>query len=81
MPEEMTENLYELTDAQRKERGIESLPGSLGEAIELTEQSQLVREVLGDHAFERFLWIKKNEWNDFRVQVTQYELEKLLPIL
>ena len=81
LPEEMTENLYELTDAQRKERGIESLPGSLGEAIELTEQSQLVREVLGDHAFERFLWTKKNEWNDYRVQVTQYELEKLLPIL
>lgn len=81
LPDEMTENLYELTDAQRKERGIESLPGSLGEAIEMTEQSELVREVLGDHAFERFLWIKKNEWNDFRVQVTQYELDKLLPIL
>ena len=81
LPEEMTENLYELTDAERKARGIESLPGSLGEAIELTEQSQLVREVLGDHAFERFLWIKKNEWNDFRVQVTPYELEKLLPVL
>jgi glutamine synthetase len=81
LPPEMTENLYELTEEERKARGIESLPGSLGEAIAETEKSELVREVLGDHAFERFIWLKKNEWNEFRIQVTQYELEKLLPIL
>ncbi|MEM4204997.1 MAG: type I glutamate--ammonia ligase [Candidatus Methanomethylicaceae archaeon] len=81
LPPEMTENLYELTEEERKARGIESLPGSLGEAIAETEKSELVREVLGDHAFERFIWLKKNEWDDFRIQVTQYELEKLLPIL
>lgn len=81
LPPEMTENLYELTEEQRKERGIESLPGSLGEAIAETEKSELVREVLGDHAFERFIWLKKNEWDEFRIQVTQYELDKLLPIL
>ena len=81
LPEEMTENLYELTDAERKAKGIESLPGSLGEAIAETEKSQLVKDVLGDHAFERFIWLKKNEWDDFRIQVTPYELEKLLPVL
>lgn len=81
LPPEMTENLYELTEEERKARGIESLPGSLGEAIAETEKSELVREVLGDHAFERFIWLKKNEWDDFRIQVTRYELEKLLPIL
>jgi len=81
LPPEMTENLYELTEEERKARGIESLPGSLGEAIAETEKSELVREVLGDHAFERFIWLKKNEWDEFRIQVTQYELEKLLPIL
>jgi len=81
LPPEMTENLYELTEEERKARGIESLPGSLGEAIAETEKSELVRDVLGDHAFERFIWLKKNEWNEFRIQVTQYELEKLLPIL
>jgi len=81
LPPEMTDNLYELTEEERKQRGIESLPGSLGEAIAATEKSELVREVLGDHAFERFIWNKKNEWDEFRVQVTQYELDKLLPIL
>lgn len=81
LPPEMTDNLYELTEDERKERGIESLPGSLGEAIAETEKSELVREVLGDHAFDRFIWLKKNEWDDFRIQVTQYELDKLLPIL
>ncbi len=81
LPPEMTENLYELTDEERKARGIESLPGSLGEAIAETEKSALVREVLGDHGFDRFIWLKKKEWDDFRIQVTQYELDKLLAIL
>ncbi len=81
LPSEMSDNLYELTDDERKERGIESLPGSLGEAIAYTEKSELVREVLGDHAFERFIWLKKNEWDEFRVQVTPWELDKYLPIL
>lgn len=81
LPPEMTENLYELTEEERREKGIESLPGSLGEAIAATEKSELVKETLGDHAFERFIWNKKNEWDEFRVQVTSYELNKLLPIL
>ncbi|MDO8587265.1 MAG: glutamine synthetase family protein [Armatimonadota bacterium] len=81
LPEPMEQNLYHLTDAERKKLGIESLPASLGEAVALTEQSELVRETLGDHAFERFIWIKKQEWDDFRIQVTGYELEKYLPIL
>lgn len=81
LPPEMTENLYELTEDERKAKGIESLPGSLGEAIAATEHSELVRETLGDHAFERFIWNKKNEWDQFRIQVTPFELEKLLPLL
>ena len=81
LPPEMTENLYELTEDERKERGIESLPGSLGEAIVETEKSELVRETLGDHAFQRFIWLKKNEWDEFRIQVTTWELEKYLSVL
>lgn len=81
LPAEMTENLYELTDEERKERGIESLPGSLGEAVAEAEKSQLVCETLGSHAFERLIWLKKNEWDEFRVQVTPWELERYLPIL
>jgi len=81
LPPEMTENLYELSEEERKAKGIECLPGSLGEAIAATEKSELVRETLGDHAFERFIWNKKNEWDEFRVQVTPWEVSKLLPIL
>jgi glutamine synthetase len=81
LPTEMTENLYELTEEERKAKGIESLPGSLGEAILETENSELMRETLGNHAFDRFVWLKKNEWDDFRIQVTPWELEKYLPVL
>ncbi len=81
LPPEMTENLYELTDDERKAKGIESLPGDLGEAVAETEKSELVRETLGDHAFERFIWLKKNEWDEFRVQVTPWELQRYLPVL
>ncbi len=81
LPEEMTQNLYELSEEERIARGIESLPASLGEAIAITEKSDLVRETLGDHAFERFIWNKKQEWNNFILHVTPWELEKYLPTL
>lgn len=74
-------NLYHLTDEERAERGIKSLPASLGEAISVAEKSGLLRETLGDHTFERFIAVKKQEWNEFRIQVTEYELKKYLPIL
>lgn len=81
LPEPMELNLYHLNDEERTERGIKSLPASLGEAIAITAKSELVRETLGDHCFERFIEIKKKEWDDFRIQVTEYELKRYLPIL
>jgi len=81
LSEPMELNLYHLTDEERAELGIKSLPASLGEALALTEKSELVRETLGDHIFERFLKIKKQEWDEFRIQVTEYEIKKYLPIL
>ncbi|MFH1563751.1 MAG: glutamine synthetase family protein [Nitrospirota bacterium] len=81
LPEPMDKNLYHLTDEERKEAGIESLPHSLGEAISLAENSELVRTALGEHVFNRFIQLKKWEWEEYRIQVTQYELEKFLPIL
>ncbi|MFA4857935.1 MAG: glutamine synthetase family protein [Candidatus Margulisiibacteriota bacterium] len=74
-------NLYHLTDEERAERGIKSLPASLGEAIQIMEKSELIREALGDHSFERFITLKKQEWDEFRIQVTDYEIKKYLPIL
>lgn len=81
LPEPMELNLYHLSDEERAERGIKSLPASLGEAIALTEKSELVKEALGKHTFERFIAVKKQEWDDFRIQVTEYELKRYLPIL
>jgi len=79
--EPMEQNLYHLTDIERKERGIEILPDSLGHAIAITESSELVKKTLGSHIFPRFIEIKKKEWDDYRVQVSRYELDKYLPIL
>jgi glutamine synthetase len=74
-------NLYHLSDAERKEAGIECLPGSLGEAISIAENSDLVKNALGEHIFPRFIHLKKQEWEEYRIQVTEYELNRYLPIL
>ncbi|NQU17956.1 MAG: glutamine synthetase [Candidatus Saganbacteria bacterium] len=74
-------NLYDLSDKERAERGIKSLPASLGQAIEVAEKSEFLREALGDHTFGRLIDLKKKEWDDFRIQVTEYEIKKYLPIL
>jgi glutamine synthetase len=77
----METNLYDLTPEERDARGIEQLPETLGEAIEELAHSELVREALGDHIFERYVELKREEWEEYRVQVTQWELEKYLPVL
>jgi glutamine synthetase len=81
LPDQMEKNLYHLSDKERKKLGIESLPASLGEAIALTAKSELVRKALGDHVFSRFVEIKQKEWEDYCIQVTEYELDKYLPVL
>ncbi len=81
LPEPLDKNLYELSDEEKKKAGIESLPGSLGEAVSITENSEFVRETLGDHIFTRFIELKKKEWEDYRIQVSAYELANLLPVL
>jgi glutamine synthetase len=81
VPDPVEENVYAMTEEERKKRGIGSLPASLSEAIELTEKSELVRKALGDHVFDAFIQNKKIEWDQYRIQVTEYELKKYLPIL
>jgi glutamine synthetase len=81
LPAPQEEDIYHMTDAERKGLGITSLPGSLNDAIELTEKSELVKEALGDHVFNAFIANKKAEWDDYRMNVTQWELKKYLPLL
>jgi glutamine synthetase len=81
LPDPMEKNLYHLSPDERRRLGIEQLPETLGEAIELTAQSELVLRTLGEHMFNRYIEIKRQEWDDYRVQVTPWELERYLPVL
>ncbi|HZB35013.1 MAG TPA: glutamine synthetase family protein [Gaiellaceae bacterium] len=81
LPEPMETNLYHLTPEQRRERGITSLPETLGEAIDELSQSELARKALGKHIFERYVELKRREWEEYRVQLTKWELERYLPVL
>jgi len=81
LPEPMEKNLYHLSPDERKRLGIEQLPETLGEAIELTAESELVLRTFGEHIFNRYIEIKRQEWEDYRVQVTPWELERYLSIL
>ena len=80
-PEPVEENVYEMSEKEREARGIKTLPGSLADAIALTEKSELVRKALGDHVFNAFLENKKIEWNLYRLHVSKYEIDRYLPML
>jgi glutamine synthetase len=77
----MEKNLYHLPSEERRRLGVEQLPESLGEAIEITAESELVLRTLGEHMFNRYIEIKRQEWDDYRVDVTQWELDRYLSIL
>ena len=81
LPDPMETNLYHLTAEQRRERGIVALPETLGEAIDELSQSELARTALGPHIFDRYVEIKRKEWDEYRVQLTEWELERYLPAL
>jgi glutamine synthetase len=70
-----------MSEEEREARGIGTLPGSLAQALAVTEKSSLVRECLGEHVFSSFIKNKKIEWDRYRTQVTDYELKRYLPIL
>jgi glutamine synthetase len=77
-PEPVDENLYHFDEHERQRRNIGTLPGSLAESLDEMEQDELIRETLGDHVFERYLEAKRQEWDEFRVRVTPWEIERYL---
>jgi glutamine synthetase len=81
LAEPVERNVYEMSAEERKEIGINTLPSSLYEAIELMESSEIVRKALGDHIFEKLIENKKLEWDKYRIQITKYELDEYLPVL
>jgi glutamine synthetase len=78
---EASNNIYEMTEEERREAGIESLPEDLYEAIGSAEASDLLHEVLGPHVFNYLVRNKREEWDAYKAYVTPYELERYLPIL
>jgi glutamine synthetase len=80
LPDPVEEDVYVMSGSDRKSRDIQCLPGSLYEAIVECEKSELVREAIGGHIFQKFIENKKIEWEMYRTQVTSYELERYLPM-
>lgn len=81
LPDPFEKNVFAMTPNERKNLGIQSLPGSLEEAISITAGSTRMREVLGEHVFETLLANKRLEWDRYRTQVTDFELAQYLHIL
>src|SRR5207244_2233322 len=81
LPEPMETNLYHLTAGQRKERGIVSLPETLGQAIDALAESELAKKALGPHIFDRYVELKRKEWDEYRVQLTDWEMDRYLSVL
>ncbi len=80
-PEPVEENVYIMSAEERQRRGIETLPASLYDAVKLTAESDVVRKALGEHVFNAFIKNKMIEWDEYRTQVTEYEIKRYLPIL
>ncbi len=81
LPPGAEDDVWALTHQERRALGINPLPASLAEAIDVMEHSELVARTLGEHVFDFFLRNKKAEWEDYRRQVTRYERERMLPVL
>ena len=81
LPPEATDNIYEMTDSERRAKGIDYLPDDLFEALKEMEESDLVAETLGEEVFEYLLRNKRAEWNSYKSYVSPYEVERYLPIL
>ena len=81
LPPGAEDDVWALTSAERRAMGIKPLPADLNEAIKVMENSELVAETLGEHVFDFFLRNKREEWQEYRRQVTRYELDRYLPML
>ena len=77
-PASVDQNIFEMTEKQRMELGIEKLPGTMGEAIEEFEKDEFVKQVLGRHITEKYLEQKRAEWAEYQTQVTDWEVKRYL---
>ena len=81
LPDPIERNIYEMDEGERRRLGVKTLPENLHDATLLAEKSKLLKKTLGEHVFSKLIENKRGEWNRFKAQVTQWELEQYLPIL
>ena len=81
LPEEASDDVWQLSARERHALGIKRLPQSLGAAIRCMEESELVAETLGEHVYDFFLRNKRSEWEEYRTQVSAFERDRMLPVL
>jgi glutamine synthetase len=81
LPPGAEDDVWALTNGERRALGINPLPQNLAESIALMERSELVAETLGEHVFDFFLRNKRREWEEYRSQVTPFERDRYLPVL
>jgi glutamine synthetase len=81
LPREAEDDVWSLNERERQALGLEQLPKSLYDAIGIAERSELLAETLGEHVFEFFLRNKRQEWEEYRGQVSAFERDRMLPVL
>ena len=77
-PKPVEKNIFRMTRSERLENGIDTLPSSLGEAIDALEEDEFIKNILGEHISEKFIAAKREEFADYRANVSQWELDKYL---
>lgn len=77
-PDSVDQNIFEMSSLEKKEKGIDSLPGSLDEAIKALEEDEFILGVLGEHVASKYIEAKKAEWDNYRTKVTEWEIEEYL---
>ncbi len=81
LPREAEDDVWSLTDRERRSLGIQPLPRNLNDAIAVAEDSELLAETLGEHVFDFFLRNKRAEWEEYRTQVSSFERDLMLPVI
>jgi glutamine synthetase len=81
LPREAEDDVWSLTDGERMALGLVQLPKNLHDAIAVAERSELLAETLGEHVYEFFLRNKRQEWEEYRGQVSAFERDQMLPVI
>ncbi|MCD6462058.1 MAG: type I glutamate--ammonia ligase [Thermoplasmata archaeon] len=80
-PDPIEKNIFRMTPRERRELGVRELPSNMGHALELMKESEFMKAALGEHIFEHFIEAKEREWDQYRTQVTDWEIARYLPVL